>query len=133
MELNTFKIESRFIEKLHIPAEANMKYLGENNLESARLNIEQLLSKRREFESGVSVSIEKIPVPRENFDINLFEDPTIKLLCYIGSSYPRYFNDKKIHNGCYELYEFGNNWSENKNKYYFPDGSFSNTEVITKK
>lgn len=128
-KLNTFLITSKFIEKLHIPAEANMKYFNETSLESTRQKIQAHLSSLDYFRGGVCVSIEEIQTPRQDFDLRLFEEPNIKVLCYVGFSYPRYFKGQEVHYGCWDLYEFGD-WSKNENKYYHTNGTYLETEYI---
>ncbi len=128
-KLNTFVITSKLIEKLHIPSEANIVYFNETSLESARQKIQTRLSSLDYFKSGVCVSVEEIQIPRQDFDLKLFEEQNIKILCYVGFSYPRYFKGQEIHCGCWGLYEFGD-WGKNQNIYYNTDGTYLKTEYI---
>lgn len=128
--LNTFLITSKFIEKLHIPAEANMRYFNETSLESAGQKIQAHLASLDYFKGDdVSVSLAEIQPPHADFNLRLFEDPSIKVLCYVGFSYPRYFKRQEIHCGCRTLYEYGG-WGKNENNYYNADGTYSETEHI---
>lgn len=126
--MKTFKIVSKIIDKLYVPVEANMKYLNQEDVEKTRQMIENRISEWLEG-CDVSVTLEEIPVPRTNFNHNLFEEPNIKILCYLGFSYPRHFKGKEIHYGCWGLYEFGD-WSKNSNTYYTQTGEFLKIETI---
>ncbi|MBP6857632.1 MAG: hypothetical protein KBC11_00325 [Candidatus Pacebacteria bacterium] len=127
-KIKTFKILSKgIIEKFSIPAEANMKYLKEKDIEICRQKIETLLSSQNWFSKDVTVIVEEIEIPHSEFNFSLFEEQNIKLLCYIGFSYSRYFKEKEIHYGCWEIYEFGD-WGENKNIYYSNNGEYLKTE-----
>ncbi len=128
-KLNTFLITSEFIKKLHIPAEANMKYFNETSLENTIQKIEAHLYSLDYFKRGVCVSIEEIEIPHQGFDSRIFEEQNIKVLCYVGFSYPRYFKSQEVYYGCWDLYEFGN-WGKNENKYYHKNGTYLETEYI---
>lgn len=126
--LKTFKISSEFINTLHIPIEANMKYLNESDIEITRQKIEKHLSSQKWFSKGVKVTVEERKQTSQ-FNSDLFEEQNIKILCYIGFSFPRYFKGQEVYYGCWELYEFGD-WDKNQNIYYKKNGEYLRTEKL---
>lgn len=128
--MKTFKITSSwFPDGFYIPVEANMKYLNSENIDETREIIFRNLCEKKWLKEGGTITLEEIESPRENFNWNLFKGPNFELLCFLGFSYPRYFNGKKIHYECSVLYEFGT-WDKNENHYYTQSGEFLRTEIL---
>lgn len=121
--LSMIKIVSDSI-NIYTPKEANFLFLKTTNLEE----IKKVLAETGWFAKGLQL-IEENKEVGYDFSEQLYLEPNLKILCYAGNSYPRYFKNQKVHYGCWELYEFGT-WSENVNHYYKPDGTLEKTERL---
>ena len=121
--LSSIEIVSDSI-NIYVPREANFLFLKTTNLEE----IKKVLIETDWFPKGLQL-VEGNKEVGYNFSQQLYLEPNLKILCWVGNSYPRYFKNQEVHYGCWELYEFGT-WNKNINHYYKPDGTLEKIEHL---